>query len=267
MPGNRPDHEAGFDLNRWVWRRKGRSWKRPWHIITPSRWLADCTRQSILMHDWPVSVVHNALDTDAWQPIERTLARQLMDLPTDCRLLAFCSSHGGKAPHKGMDLLLAALGHLRGEMSGLELVIFGQSRPCQEPSIGYPLHYTGYLHDDISLRLLYSAADVLVIPSRQDNLPNAGVEALACGTPVVAFNTCGLPDIVTHKKTGWLAKPFDTEDLARGISWVLSDDDRHQELRRRAREDAVTRFSYPIIAKQYRAVYEQAIASQSRVMP
>ncbi len=97
----------------------------------------------------------------------------------------------------------------------------------------------------------------MMIPSRIDNLPNAGVEAMACGTPVIAFDTCGLPDIVTHQQTGWLAKAFDTEDLARGIQWVLSDSTRYADLSFRAREDAVTRFSYPVVANQYQNVYFQ----------
>lgn len=259
---NRPSHESGFDLNRWTWQRKMKAWKKPMHIVTPSRWLADCARKSVLMRDWPISVVPNALDVDTWQPVEKKLARQLMNLPTDCPLLAFGAMGGGQDPRKGMDLLLAALELLRGQFQDLQLVVFGQSAPRELPDLGFPIHYTGHLHDDLSLRVLYSAADAMMIPSRQDNLPNTGVEALACGTPVIAFDTCGLSDIVTHQQTGWLAKAFDNEDLACGIQWVLGDVKRHAELSQQARLDAVTRFSYPIVAKQYQQIYEQAIKNQ-----
>ena len=213
---NRPSHESGFDLNRWTWQRKLNAWKKPIHIVTPSRWLADCARQSVLMRNWPISVIPNALDVELWQPVEKKLARQLMNLPSDVPLLAFGAFGAVRAPHKGFDLLLSALEHLRDQMPDLHLVVFGESTPKHQPDLGFPIHYVGHLHDDLSLRVLYSAADALMIPSRIDNLPNAGVEAMACGTPVIAFNTCGLSYIVTHQQTGWLAKPFDTEDLAQG---------------------------------------------------
>jgi len=90
---------------------------------------------------------------------------------------------------------------MRGQLPGLELVIFGQLPPQTPTDLGFPVHYTGHLQDDVSLRLLYNAADAMVILSRQDTLPNTGVEAHACGTPVVAFGTCGLPDIVEHRET------------------------------------------------------------------
>ena len=107
------------------------------------------------------------------------------------------------------------------------------------------------------LRALYSAADLLVIPSRQDNLPNTGVEAHACGTPVVAVNTGSLPDIVEHGHTGYLARAFDTEELAEGIRWVLG---AGQSLRENARHRAVARFSFPLIAASYQAAYARALS-------
>ena len=95
----------------------------------------------------------------------------------------------------------------------------------------------------------------MVVPSRQDNLPNTGVEAHACGTPVVAFRTGGLPDIVEHQHTGYLAKAFETEDLAQGIVWLLAQHASGQ-LRQQARERAVERFGESVVAAQYRVVYE-----------
>lgn len=257
---NRPAYESCFDLNRWTWQRKLKAWKKPMHIVTPSRWLADCARQSVLMRDWPISVIPNALDVDNWQPVEKKLARQLMNLPTDCPLLAFGAMGGGQDPRKGMDLLFKALDHLRGQFQGLQLVVFGQNAPRELPDLGFPIHYTGHLHDDLSLRVLYSAADAMIIPSRQDNLPNTGVEALACGTPVIAFDTCGLPDIVTHQETGWLAKAFDTEDLARGIQWILGNISQSINLSSCARIDAETRFSYSTIAMKYIHLYQRVIS-------
>ena len=262
IANNRPDYESGFDLNRWTWSRKRKHWQRAMHIVTPSRWLANCVQQSALMRDWPVSVVPNCLDTDRWQPLEKNLARQLLGLPRDVPLLLFGAMGGGKDPRKGFDLLLKALAHLRGQIQDLEIVVFGQLQPKTPPDVGFPIHYTGHLHDDLSLRALYSAADALVIPSRQDNLPNTGVESLACGTPVVAFDVCGLPDIVEHQKTGYLATPFDTEDLARGIQWVIADRSFQQKLRQQSRAYAVNHFSNASVASKYKAVYENAAKAQ-----
>lgn len=257
---NRPAYESGFDLNRWTWQRKRKHWQRPMHIVTPSQWLAECVRESALMRDWPVSVVPNCLDTERWAQLDQVLARELLRLPADVPLLLFGAMGGGRDPRKGFDLLQAALQHLRDEPSvrGLELVVFGQLAPQSPPSLGFPIHYTGHLHDDLSLRALYSAADTMVIPSRQDNLPNTGVEAHACGVPVVAFNIGGLPDIVEHQRTGYLAKAFETEDLAKGIAWVLAHSASGQ-LGQQARERAVERFSERVVAGRYLSLFEKEI--------
>lgn len=264
---NRSAYESGFDLNRWTWQRKLKHWRRPMQIVAPSRWMADCVRNSAIMHDWPVSVVPNPIDTEAWQPIDKVLARKILRLPMDGPLLLFGAIGGTHYSIKGFDLLKSALDLLRGEMAGLELVILGQNAPREPLDLGFPIHYAGHLHDDISLCLFYSAADAVVVPSRQDNLPNVGIEAHACGTPVVAFDVCGLLDIVEHEKTGYLAKHFDTEDLARGIRWVLDGAERRALLSAQSRQAAMARFSYPVVAEQYLQLYKSASHLQGPNLP
>ena len=253
---NRPSYEGGFDLNRWTWHRKRKHWRKPFQIVTPSQWLADCVSKSALMGDWPVTVIPYPIDTDIWQPVDKGLARQLLGLPQDVPLLLFGASGGTSDPRKGFDLLTAALDHLRGEIDGLELAVFGQGEPKQPMNLGFPVHYMGRPQDPLSLRVLYSAADAMVIPSRQDNLPNTGLEAHACGTPVIAFKVGGLPDIVDHFKTGYLATPFDTEDLARGVQWVLGDGNLRKALSRSACERALKLWSPQVISNLYYRLYE-----------
>jgi glycosyltransferase involved in cell wall biosynthesis len=258
---NRPQYESGFDLNRWVWQRKRKYWRRPMQIVCPSHWLADCARSSALMANWPVAVIPNPIDTARWQPIDQRLARQLLGLPQDCLLLLFGAMGGGKDPRKGGDLLLAALAQLCCESSlhNIQLVVFGQLAPQSPLQLGFPVHYTGHLHDDLSLRALYSAADVMLIPSRQDNLPNTGLEAHACGTPVVAFNTGGLSDIVDERVTGVLAEPFDPASLASSIRWLLEDEQRRRAMGSAARERAERLWNPPRVAGLYAEVYGNAM--------
>jgi glycosyltransferase involved in cell wall biosynthesis len=258
---NRPAYENGFDLNRHTWRRKRKHWRRPLQIVCPSQWLADCVRASALMHEWPVAVVPYPIDINRWQPIDQLLARQLMGLPQDCPLLLFGAMGGGNDPRKGIDLLLAALALLRSEPSlkNLQLVVFGQLAPQSPPQLGFPVHYTGHLHDDLSLRALYSAADAMVISSRQDNLPNTGLEAHACGTPVVAFNTGGLPDIVEDRITGALAEPCEPASLAAAIRWVLEDSQCSRALGAAARERAERLWAPARVAGMYADVYLMAM--------
>jgi glycosyltransferase involved in cell wall biosynthesis len=252
---NRPVYEGGFDLNRWTWHRKRKHWRKPIQIVTPSQWLADCVRKSALMGDWPVTVIPYPIDANLWQPVDKGLARQLLHLPQHAPLLLFGASGGTADPRKGFDLLRAALDRLRGENPGLELVVFGQGEPKQAPDLGFPVHYMGRLQDPLSLRVLYSAADAMVVPSRQDNLPNTGLEAHACGTPVIAFKVGGLQDIVDHLKTGYLAAPFDIEDLARGVQWVLAEGDRSTALAEAARQRALNLWAPEVVSDLYCQLY------------
>lgn len=209
-------------LDRWVWNRKNKYWCDNITIVAPSKWLADCTQRSPLTSKWQTKIIPNGLDTTSWTPIDRVAARQILKLPIDKKLILFGALGGHADKRKGFSLLRDALEHLRESGNEYELVIFGQSRPSQEVIQGFITHYMGHLHDDASLRLTYSAANVMVVPSRQEVFGQTATEALACGTPITAFNIGGLKDIVDHGNNGYLATPYDTLDLQKCIIQAIA---------------------------------------------
>jgi len=261
---NRPPMEQGKDLNRIVWERKVKSWKKPMHIVCPTNWLADCVRRSVIMKNWPVTVIPTAIDLEKWKPYNKNYAKDILGLPQDQKYILFGAMGGTNDPRKGADLLFEAIQKLKGMHleSKIELLVFGQDKPEQAVDFGFPIRYFGHLNDDLSIALLYAVADIMVVPSRQDNLPGTALESLACGTPVVAFDIGGLSDIVAHQKNGWLSPAFDTKDMAEGIKWILEDEKRYQELSHTAREMAVKRYNPESIATQYLEVYKQVLKNK-----
>ncbi len=249
-----------WDLSRWVWQRKAKAWKNlNLTIVSPSYWLAKCASSSYLFQDLPIKVIPNSIDTKKYRPINQRVARELLRLPQDKQLVLFGSLRATSDTRKGFQFLQPVLQKLSqsGWQDKLELVIFGASRSDGLPDFGLPSHYVGNLNDDLSLATVYSAADVFVLPSVQDNLPNTIMEAIACGTPCVAFNIGGIPDLIEHQKNGYLAQPFKTEDLAQGIAWVLEKEERHQKLSHRAREKAEQEFALQIQTGRYLSLFKE----------
>lgn len=258
---NAPIEERGNDLNRSTWNRKVKNWKRPFNIVCPSRWLAECAKASRLFASWPVTVIPYPIALDVWRPLRKELARELLGLRPEADVVLMGAYGGLSDPRKGGDLAIAALSALSDtDFKKSQLLVFGQSAAAPHAAAAFPLptRFLGRIHDDLTMAIAYSAADLMLVPSRQDNLPNTAIEALACGTPVVGFAVGGMPDIVQHKDTGWLAKPYEIADLAAGISWALSRKGTDCELRRRCRDSAVAKFSPNEVAAQYVNVYREA---------
>ena len=247
-----------WDLSKWVWQRKARAWQDlNLTIVTPSQWLAQCTSSSSLFQCLRIEVIPNGLDTQRYKPIDKQLAKNLIGLPPDKQIILFGAVSATSAPRKGFHLLVSALQKLSHSQGNdqVDLVIFGSSQPSKPPDFGFKVHYLGKLKDDISLALLYAAADVFVAPSVQDNLPNTVMEALACGTPCVAFNIGGMPDMIDHKQNGYLAQPFVTEDFAQGIQWILEDQKRYFQLVQQATIKVKKNFTLEIQAERYCQVF------------
>ncbi len=231
------------------------------HIVAPSRWLAGEAARSRLFSRFAVSVIPNGLDTDVFTPLDRAASRELLGIPQDAEVVLFVADSTGNR-RKGFALLLDALrdggrSSLRSvpaSATGKRLLVCVGSGDPNLPS-GFAVRNLGPVSDDAMLARIYSAADVFVIPSLQDNLPNTVLEAMACGTPVVGFRTGGISDMVRPRETGMLAKPGDARSLRDAIEHTFTDESARRYMARRCREIAVTEYALNIQAGRYADLY------------
>ncbi|ACL64003.1 glycosyl transferase group 1 [Anaeromyxobacter dehalogenans 2CP-1] len=257
---------AALDLSRVGWLRKWRALRRaPLVAVAPSRWMADAARRSSLLRDAHVEVIPNSIDTDVFRPIERSEARRALGLPLDRRMLLFAAASGANDPKKGFQHLAAAARILAANGGlPLELVVAGTPPAGARPDCGVPVRWLGVIGDDRALAAWNAAVDVAVVPSVQENLANTVLEALAAGTPAVAFRVGGMPDMIEDRVSGALAEPFDPRALADAIRWVVEDRSRHLELSAAARRRAESEYALAVQARRYRALYEDLLRSGGR---
>lgn len=235
---------------------------REMHFIAPSNWLAEKFKESRIGYDKEISVIPNPLPLASFKKCEKVFAREILGLPKDRRILLFGAFGGAADSRKGFDLLIDTLNRLpkNFNLKDLVLVTFGGKAEGDSYTFPFEVIHLGHLYDEFSLVAAYNAADLFVLPSRLDNLPQTGTEAISCGCPVVGFNVGGLPDIVTHSETGFLASPFDCSELAKYISIILTD----RELRAKMSDSAIAyarrNWDPSVVIPQYEAVFQTAIA-------
>lgn len=250
------------DISRWIINRKFKSWKNlNLTIVATSKWLAEEASLSSLFAKREIHIIPNPIDTRKYKPISKNVAREIFNLPKEKKIIMF-SAFGAKShPRKGGHLLLQAIKKINENSlkNQIELVILGSPKPQHSDEFQIRTHYIEKLTDEISQVILYSAADVIVAPSMQENLSNTVLESLACGTPVIAFNIGGMPDLIQHKFNGYLAKPFDIDDFTSGIYWALSSHDNLKKISANARESVVAKYSFSKVAKQYSDLYKSVI--------
>jgi len=246
------------DLSRWTWERKEKAWRElNLTVVAPSHWLANCARTSSLFQNVRVEVIPNGLDTETFQPLDKKASRNLLGLSNKKKIILFGAVHASSDPNKGLHLLTQALQALSKGSSDLMTLVFGSDDFKNMPDLGMPTVCLGRIDDDHRLAAIYSASDVFVAPSKQENFPNTVLEAMACGLPCVAFDQGGVPDLVDHRVSGYLAQPYDIEDLGQGITWIIEEEDRHKELSRRARYKVKTEFTLDLAARRYVDLYRE----------
>ncbi len=257
---NCPMLSKNSKLSNRIFQKKEKTYKqiKSLHINGLSKWLANCAAESSLFSENRIHNIPNCIDIEKFSPMLKDEAKQQLAFSKDKKVILFGGIAATKDMRKGYDLLKMALLKMESK-SDKALTVFGSSQKQEQEQIDMEVRYLGHISDQNQIRVIYSAADVIVIPSRQENLSNVVIEALACGTPVVAFDIGGMTDMIVHKKNGYLAKAFDIFDLLNGIEWALYNDNIIQ-VSENARNTVISKFENSNVAKQYIEIYKKIIS-------
>ena len=233
-------------------------------IITPSKWLAQCASNSYVLKNQDIRVIPNGVDINIFRPHDKLESRKTFNIGEDKKVILFGSFNSENSKRKGIDLIKDSLLKLYNNnysREELEVVVFGSKDIRTNNDFGYKTRYIGSLFNESKLASLYSAADIFALPSRIDNLPNTGIESLACGTPVIAFDVGGLQEIIDHKINGYLAEPFSTDDLVGGINYIL-EQSLENSFCEQCRAKAIKNFDLKNMVKSYNDIYKELFSKR-----
>ncbi len=252
-----------IDLAARVWRRKKRVFtSRNVHFVACSRWLEGEAKQSALLAGQTITSIPNPIDTHTFRPVDAAEARSSVGLPPDKRVILFVSQRVTDG-RKGMDYFLEAVNMLAASSPEVSrdtvVAILGGHAEEVADKLALKAYPLGYVSDEKRIVNVYNSADVFVLPSLEDNLPNTIMEAMACGVPCVGFKVGGIPEMIDHRKNGYVAALRSASDLCDGLRWVLCEADR-DALRRDALRKVATCYSQNRVAMRYIEVYNRAIA-------
>jgi glycosyltransferase involved in cell wall biosynthesis len=249
------------DLSRRVWKRKEAVFRTVdparLHIVALCRWMAEEVQQSPLLSRFPRTIIPNGIDTEMFSARDRRTSRELLGIPENMRVVLFAANDVTNR-RKGLRLLSDALiGQTT--ISDLLLVSVGHAKPALDSRI--PHLHLGHIEYKW-LSLAYTAADVFVIPSLQENFGNVVLESMACGTPVVGFDVGGIPDVVRPGITGSLVTPYDVLALRAAILGLVQNEKKRREMSRNCRQIAVDEYSLDLQARRYSELYKSLLKAK-----
>ncbi len=250
------------DLSRKIWEHKNTIYKdASLTIVCPSMWLSNLAMQSSLLKYFNVYTIPNPIDTTIFKPIDKDEAKRKLGLETGKKYLLFAAMNT-KHKRKGFDYLKESVLLFKKEnthVENVELLIVGKFDEQQKSEFDFKVNSLGVINGENKMVDVYNASDVYLIPSLEDNLPNTVMEAMACGTPVVGFNTGGIPEMVDHLQNGYIAEYGSSQDFTKGISWVLSHNN-FNALCLNARKKVLNNYTFQIIAKQHIELYNKLLS-------
>lgn len=228
--------------------------KGPITFVACSNWLRELANQSKLTEGHTVISIPNPIDTEVYRPYNRNEVRERMQLPKEKKIILFAAMKATD-PRKGMEYLTEASRLIAQKKDNLLCLIAGANSNEIAEQFPLPAQGIGFVSQKEMIDL-YNAADLFVTPSLQDNLPNTIMEAMACGTPCVGFNTGGIPEMIDHRHNGYVAEYKDAADLAEGLRWCLFEADQ-PSLSENARNKVMDKYTPAKVAQQYIKIYER----------
>lgn len=253
-----------FDTTKILWNLKEKSYRNSnIHIVCPSHWMAGQVALSPLLNRFNKSVIHNGVDTKLFSPLSKNIARSVLNIEHDATVLMFSADSLTRARKGGTDLA-KSLSMLAGKFDikpTLLLVGGGNIETLRENSniSEFQIKHIGSVNNEWLMRVCYSAADLVLLPTLADNLPSVLIESLSCGTPCISYSVGGVSEIIDHMKTGYLAKYRSIDDLTTGIALLLKDAPLRLQMSKLARDTAVNKFDVQLQAEQYVTSYKKAI--------
>jgi len=254
------DKKYDFSTENFELKRK-RYTKLDFHIVSPSRFMADRARESALLGKRPIHVIPNGLNTVTFSPVDKQIARGKLEIP-DKKTIVFGAYRATTDENKGFKYLLEGLKKLKEyhESHEIQILIFGGA---YEGDLFFDTVNLGQVENEEVLSTVYSSADVMIVPSEHENLPYTIMESLSCATPVVAFDIGGNSDMLEHKINGYLVKPFDVSELAEGIHWCI-ENNINNKLGDNGRKKVLDNFRIEDVASQYEKLYRSIISNSTK---
>ena len=250
--------DRGIDIDRYIWRRKIKFWQNlDVNIVTPSKWLEKCVSESVIFKDKKITTIPNGIDTNYYKPLDKNLSRNFFNLPSNKKIIAFGAANINDK-NKGGPELLEIIKYLGDQNTDCEIITIGSGYGHNSLE-GIKVNNLGHLTSEDKIIKFYSAADVFILPSKQDNLPNMIMESLACGTPCVGFDIGGIPDMISHKVNGFISQAYSSACFADGINWILNNPE-YDILCRNARSTAVNKFDINKVTNKYIELYNQLLS-------
>ncbi|WP_129715301.1 glycosyltransferase [Pedobacter sp. SYP-B3415] len=241
---------SGLDIEKQTWLRKKKYWQKV--LIAPvavSNWQQKLVSRSYLFKRTKVRTISNPIDQDKWMPYNKTSSRIELGLSRNKQIILFGAYNFLVDPIKGFNHFKNVISKM--PMDKYQVVLFGSDVPVHIK--GLDIKNLGKIDNTEKLRKIYSAADVYVMSSLQETFGQAAVESICCETPVVAFAGSGLDDIIDHLNTGYLAIPYDENDLLAGINSILD----HSWKNKTIREGVIAKFNSQTIANKYIDAYKE----------
>ncbi|MDF9830956.1 glycosyltransferase family 4 protein [Parabacteroides sp. PF5-6] len=244
-----------WDLARAVFRQKQSLALAKVAFVGCSRWITEQAQRSALLRQAAFHSIPNPIDRDVFQPIDRAQARESFALPVHKCLILFAAAKLSD-DRKGANYLLEACRILKETTTlPIEVVLMGSGSDELINAFSFPVNELGYISEDRKKVMAYAGANLFVSPSLEDNLPNTIMEAMACGTPCVGFDTGGIPEMIDHQANGYVARYKDPKDLAAGILWVLENREA-KTLSSACLEKVERSYSEAVVAGRYMNLYE-----------